>query len=109
MIVKELQGVMVHSVLSGPKTPVKALMGTTVAGFSRPIAQALGGLFTMDGRQMQLGLSASSAMVEALPEAWRIFKTKLNSYWAGDMSTIKTRFIDYISAVVIGKLWANTS
>jgi len=95
MIVKELQGMMVHSVLSGPKTPVKALMGTTIAGFSRPLAQALGGLFTMDGRQMQLGLAASSAMVEALPEAWRIFKTKLNSYWAGDMSTIKTRFIDY--------------
>ena len=95
MVVKELQGVMVNSILSGPKTPVKAVMGTTIAGFSRPLAQALGGMFTLDGRQMQLGLSASAAMVEALPEAWKIFKTKLNSYWAGDMSTIKTRFINY--------------
>ena len=95
MVVKELQGVMVNSILSGPKTPVKAVMGTTIAGFSRPLAQALGGLFTMDGRQMQLGLAASSAMVEALPEAWKVFKTKLNSYWAGDMSTIKTRFSNY--------------
>jgi len=52
-------------------------------------------MFTLDGRQMQLGLSASAAMVEALPEAWKLFKTKLNSYWAGDMSTVKTRFINY--------------
>ena len=95
MVVKELQGVMVNSILSGPKTPVKAVMGTGVAGFSRPLAQALGGMFTLDGRQMQLGLSAASAMVEAMPEAWRLFKTKLNSYWAGDMSTVKTRFINH--------------
>jgi len=86
---------MVNSILSGPKTPVKAVMGTGVAGFSRPLAQALGGMFTLDGRQMQLGLSAASAMVEAMPEAWRLFKTKLNAYWAGDMSTVKTRFINY--------------
>jgi len=95
MVIKELQGVMVNSILSGPKTPVKAVMGTTIAGFSRPIAQALGGMFTLDGRQMQLGLAASSAMVEAMPEAWKLFKTKLSAYWAGDMSTIKTRYINY--------------
>ena len=32
-LIKELQGVMVHSVLSGPKTPVRAIMGTSTATF----------------------------------------------------------------------------
>ena len=37
-VIKELQGVMVHSVLSGPKTPVRAIMGTSTATLLRPLA-----------------------------------------------------------------------
>ena len=32
ILTKELGNVMVHSILSGPKTPVRAALGTTVAG-----------------------------------------------------------------------------
>ena len=30
-MVRELQGVMIHSILSGPKTPIRAIMGTSTA------------------------------------------------------------------------------
>ena len=40
-VIKELQGVMVHSVLSGPKTPVRAIMGTSTATLLRPLAASL--------------------------------------------------------------------
>ena len=31
LLIKELEGVMINSVLSGPKTPVRAIMGTSSA------------------------------------------------------------------------------
>ena len=41
-LIRELEGVMSHSILSGPKTPVRAIMGTSTATFLRPLATALG-------------------------------------------------------------------
>ena len=37
-LVRELQGVMTHSILSGPKTPARAIIGTAAHTFLRPIA-----------------------------------------------------------------------
>jgi len=98
-MVRELQGVMIHSVLSGPKTPIRAIMGTSTATFLRPFAQTLGAAvsmpFTGDTVTMRAGLASINAMMEAIPESWTLFRTKLNSYWSGDISTIKTRFAEY--------------
>ena len=33
-------------------------------------------------------------MREAIPESFELFKRKLNSYWSGDISTMKTRFVE---------------
>ena len=90
-IIRELQGVMVHSVLSGPKTPVRAIMGTTTAAFLRPFSQAIGGAVTLDGHMMREGLAAMNAMQQAIPEAFKLFRSRLNSYWSGDISTVKTK------------------
>jgi len=95
MLTKELQGVFVNSTLSGPKTPVRAILGTSIAGATRPLAQAIGGMATFNGEQARMGLSGMAAMVEALPEAWTIFKTRLNANWNGDVASIKTRFSQY--------------
>ena len=46
-MIRELQGVMVNSVLSGPKTPIRALFGTSIAAYTRPMAQIFGA--TMSG------------------------------------------------------------
>ena len=98
-MVRELQGVMIHSVLSGPKTPMRAIMGTSVATFMRPFATAIGaGLsypFTGDSITLRAGLASLNAMIEAIPESWTLFRSRLNSYWTGDIATVKTRFAEY--------------
>ena len=92
VLIKELQGVMINSVLSGPKTSVRAVMGTGTATFLRPFSQVIGATLTGDKTTQRAALAAMSGMMESIPEAWKVFSTKLNSYWSGDISTIKTRF-----------------
>ena len=98
-LIRELEGVMIHSILSGPKTPLRAIMGTSTATFLRPISLTLGAAvqlpFTGDTATLRVGLAQMNAMIEAIPESFELFKTKLNSYWAGDIATIKTRFNEY--------------
>tara|TARA_R100001510_G_scaffold49030_1_gene47181 strand:- start:14 stop:2659 length:2646 start_codon:yes stop_codon:yes gene_type:complete len=92
LIVKGMQRVMVNSVLSGPKTPMRALLGTGTATFLRPLSMALGASLKGDGATLRASMSAFSAMRESIPEAWTLFTKNLNSYWSGDVSTIKSRF-----------------
>ena len=98
-LVRELEGMMIHSILSGPKTPVRAIMGTSTATFMRPFSQIIGATlqlpFTGDVTTLRTGLASLNAMMQAIPESFTLFKSKLDSYWAGDLSTIKTRFSEY--------------
>tara|TARA_A200000159_G_scaffold63102_1_gene58359 strand:+ start:1186 stop:4908 length:3723 start_codon:yes stop_codon:yes gene_type:complete len=95
VLVKELQGMMVNSVLSGPKTPVRAIMGTGSATFLRPFSQVLGATLSGDRTTQRASLAAMNSMIQTIPEAWTLFKSKLNSYWSGDVSNITTRYSDY--------------
>ena len=55
-LVRELQGVMTHSILSGPKTPARAIIGTATHTFLRPMANlgaALSLPFTKDVRGLR--------------------------------------------------------
>ena len=98
-LIRELEGVMTNSVLSGPKTPVRAIMGTASATFLRPLSTALGAAvrypFDGDASTLRASLSAINGMVEAIPESFTLFRTKLNSYWKGDIATIKTRYSEF--------------
>ena len=91
---REMGTMFTHSVLSGPKTAVRAILGTSTATFTRPMAMALGGLMRGDGTTMRAGLASLNAMREAIPESFELFKRRLNSYWAGDLSTMKTRYVE---------------
>ena len=95
-LISELQDMMVHSILSGPKTPIKAMMGTSTATFLRPLNTAIGATlrypFEGDSATIRSSLASLNAMMEAIPESFELFKTKLNSYWSGDIATIKTRY-----------------
>ena len=86
-LIKELQGVMIHSVLTGPKTPVRAVMGTGIATFTKPFAQAIGAVTKGDAELMKESISTLASMREALPEAFKLFKTRLSAYWSGDLQT----------------------
>ena len=98
-LIRELEGVMTHSVLSGPKTPARAIMGTSTATFLRPLATAIGAALKYplsgDASTLRSSLAAVNAMVEAIPESFTLFRSKLNSYWKGDIRQVKTRFSDY--------------
>ena len=93
-LTRELGTMMTHSVLSGPKTSVRAVMGTATATFTRPMAMAIGSTLTGDWRTARQGLAALNAMRETIPESFELFKKRLGSYWAGDISTMKTRYIE---------------
>ena len=92
LIVKGMGRVMTNSVLSGPKTPMRAILGTGSATFLRPLSMALGATLRGDGATVRASLASMNAMREAIPEAWKLFRKNLDSYWSGDVSTIKTRF-----------------
>ena len=99
ILIKELEKVMTNSILSGPKTPARAIMGTSTATFLRPISTAVGAAlrypFTGDGTTVRASLAAVNAMRESIPEAWTLFKTKLDAYWAGDIATVKSRYAEF--------------
>ena len=95
VLIKELQGVMINSVLSGPKTSARAIMGTGTATFLRPLSTALGATLSGDAATKRSSLAAMNAIVESIPEAWTLFKTKLNSYWSGDIAQVNSRFSEY--------------
>ena len=84
-LIRELEGVMSHSILSGPKTPVRAIMGTSTATMLRPLATALGALarypFEGDSATLRSSLAAVNGMIESIPESFTLFREKLNSYW----------------------------
>ena len=92
LIVKGMGRVMTNSVLSGPKTPMRAILGTGTATFLRPLSMALGAFLRADGATIRASLASMNAMREAIPEAWTLFRKNLDGYWSGDISTIKTRF-----------------
>ena len=101
-LIRELEGMFVHSVLSGPKTPMRAILGTSTATFLRPLSTSLGALmrypFTGDTATIRSSLASLNAMMEAIPESFELFKTRLNSYWSGDVSSIKSRYVEYTRA-----------
>ena len=98
-LVRSLQEMVSHSVLSGPKTPMRALLGTGTATFLRPLQTFLGATlrypFTGDSATVKASLASMNGMMEAIPEAFDLFFTKLNGYWSGDLSTIRTRYTEF--------------
>ena len=98
-LIRSLQEMVSHSVLSGPKTPMRALLGTGAATFLRPLETFLGATlrypFTGDSATVKSSLSAMNGMLEAVPEAFDLFFTKLNGYWSGELSTIRTRYTEF--------------
>ena len=91
-LVRQLGMVMTNSVLSGPKTPVRAIMGTSSAVFLRPMAQMVGAALSGNGKIYRESLADVNGMIQAIPDSFKLFKSKLNSYWSGDIADIKTRF-----------------
>ena len=85
--IRNMQGVTINSLLSGPKTPLKAMMGTSTAIATRPMAQAIGATFQGDRASAREAMAAYAALRQGIPDAWKIFKAKMNSLWKNEVQT----------------------
>ena len=98
-LLQNMGGVFTNSILSGPKTPARAIMGTSTATFLRPMATTLGAAmrypFEGDTATLRAGLASMNAMMEAIPESFTVFRERLNSYWSGDIASVKSRYYEY--------------
>ena len=76
-LIHELQGVMVNSILSGPKTPLRALLGTTTNSYLNAINEAAGATlrrpFTGDIASQKASIAKLKGMFELIPEASEVF------------------------------------
>lgn len=77
--VDALTGIMYNSVLSGPKTVMRALVGNALTTYMRPAQAVIGGALMGDRKAFAMGLSTMRTSFEAIGEAWQIHKLALNA------------------------------
>ena len=96
VLLGELHGVMVNSILSGPKTPLRALLGTTTNSFLNAINEAAGATFrapfTGDIASKTASIAKLKGMFELIPESFTVFRKNFKSKWNADIADIRTRY-----------------
>ncbi len=97
-LVHGLQKVMIQSILSGPKTPGRAALGTTVNSYLNSINEAFGATirapFTGDVAAKKVAVAKLKAQLELVPEAMQVFRKEFNSKWNADIADIQTRYTE---------------
>ena len=95
-LIRELQGVMVNSILSGPKTPIRAILGTTTNAYLNAINEAAGAVlrapFTNDVITRKASIAKLKGMFELVPEAFDVFKKNWDAKFNADFANIRTRY-----------------
>ena len=95
-LIHELQGVMVNSILSGPKTPLRALLGTTTNSYLNAINEAAGATlrrpFTGDVASQKASIAKLKGMFELIPEAIEVFRKNLKASFNANIADIRTRY-----------------
>jgi len=97
-MVRELQQVMINSMLSGPKTPLRAIIGTTVNSYLNVINEAFGSImrqpFTNDVISRKASVAKMKGMFELIPEALEVFQKNWHGKWNADFADIRTRYTE---------------
>ena len=97
-LVHGLQKVMVQSILSGPKTPGRALLGTTVNSYLNTINEAFGATlrapFTNDLAAKKVAVAKLKGQFELIPEAMQVFRKEWNAKFNADIADIQTRYTE---------------
>ena len=70
----ELQSTFYNSVLSGPRTPIKAIMGTNMIGMIRPIQAFIGAGLRMNKQEMAVAAATLDSLGKAWAEGIQMFK-----------------------------------
>ena len=80
-VVGELMTMGINSMLSGPKTPIRAIVGTGINTVMRPASAIVGATFTGDRKTKMAALSQIGGLLESIPEAWRKAVADFNTYF----------------------------
>ena len=95
-IQKELGSLIIHSTISGPKTPLRAAFGTGLVTFTRPVQTAMGAMLRGDERALRGAWASLNGMTDSIGESWKIFRHQLKSNFSGneipDLNTIATNY-----------------
>ena len=70
-ILNELMVMGINSILSGPKTVARALVGTGLGTAMRPVATMIGAVGDMDGMTFRSAAASLGGMMDARTEAWK--------------------------------------
>ena len=102
LLIQQLQEVMVNSILSGPKTPLRAILGTGINAYYNALNQAAGAAirapFTDDIIQRRVAFAKLKGMIELIPESWQVMNRNIKGYWSGDIKKIKNRYMQKVTA-----------
>jgi hypothetical protein len=71
---KELQSTFYNSILSAPKTPIKAILGTNLVGILRPMQAMLGAGIRMNQQEMVIAATTIDSLGKAFAEGVEMFK-----------------------------------
>jgi hypothetical protein len=92
-IVSELESMYVHSILSSPRTPGRALTGTGLTTFMRPVATIIGSAGDYvrgDDLTTRSAFAGINAMNQSLGEAWSVAKQRWAGQITSDSPTVKS-------------------
>ena len=79
-LVNEFATMGINSMLSGPKTQARALFGTGIGTFTKPVATIVGATMSGDRRATQAAFAHLGGMFDSLGDAWRKAVADFNTY-----------------------------
>ena len=83
-IVNEAMTMGFNSILSGPKTPVRALFGTGLGTAMRPVATMIGAVGDTNGQVFRGAMASVSGMIDSTRESWQKAAADWNSYLSSE-------------------------
>ena len=79
-VINELMVMGINSILSGPKTVARALIGTGMGTALRPVATMIGSLNDIDGQTFRSAAASFGGMLDSQREAWKKAVADFKSY-----------------------------
>jgi hypothetical protein len=109
---REAGSMMIHSAISGPKTPIRAVVGTAIAAYGRPVAQVVGSTLRGDMRMAQAGAAELNAMFTGIGEGLQLFNKQLKANFnnpmgfdANDLESATSHYLKQTTSDAEWELW----
>ena len=107
-ILREANSMMIHSLLSGPRTPVRAAWGTGFSAYMRPVATIVGssGAYLRgDDRTMRSAFAELSGMWASHGEAWDLVKASWKAQMGGEIPNSPQSLVGRYTETIADKEW----